>query len=275
MMSLFLSGLPQLGRIYQQQFKTWTAVTLQYRAAMIIWLIGIVIEPVVYLVVWTTVARASGGEVNGFAPADFAAYFIVSMVTNHLTFTWHMWEYDWRIRQGELSAMLLRPLHPIHADFAENLAYKVITLLVVVPTTIALILIFRPTLHLTWINGLAFIPALIFAFSIQFLWGWALAMVAFWTTRVNAVIRMYFLGKIFLAGQLAPIALLPSVLQTLATWSPYRWMLAFPVEVLMGRVPLESLGWGLLAQGVWTILGVVVVKLVWQAGIKRYAAFGS
>lgn len=275
MINQFLAGLPQLGRIYQQHFKTMTAVHLQYRVAMIIWLIGLVIEPVVYLVVWTNVARASGGTVNGFTAADFAAYFIASMVVNHLTFTWHMWEYDYRIREGLLSPLLLRPLHPIHADFAENLSYKVITSLVMIPATIALILIFKPTFNLTPAHSLAFIPALTLAFSIQFLWGWALAMISFWTTRVNAIIRMYFLGKLFLAGQLAPIALLPVWVQNIATFSPYRWMLSFPVELLLGRANTADIWWGLLAQGFWTILGVVAVKLIWRAGVKQYAAFGA
>ncbi|MCA9972579.1 MAG: ABC-2 family transporter protein [Anaerolineales bacterium] len=270
-----LRGLPQLGRIYQQQFKTMTAVHLQYRAAVVIWLIGLVIEPVVYLVVWTNVARASGGTVNGFTESTFAAYFIVSMITNHLTFTWHFWEYDYRIREGLLSPMLLRPLHPIHADFAENLSYKVITLIVVVPTTVALTLAFQPDLVLTTRVILAYVPALVLAFSVQFLWGWALAMAAFWTTRISAIIRMYFLGKLFLAGQLAPLALLPLPLQVLASWTPYRWMLSFPVEVLLGRVPAADVWWGLAAQAAWTALGIVAVRLVWRAGIKRYAAFGA
>ena len=261
--------------IYRAHFKTWTAVQLQYRVAMIIWLIGLVIEPVVYLVVWSTVADVSGGTVGGFNRADFAAYFIASMVVNHLSFTWHMWEYDYIIRQGQLSPRLLRPFHPIHADIAENLSYKVITLFVMVPATIVLVLIFKPVYAPSTVSLLAFFPALIFAFLIQFLLGWALAMVAFWTTRTSAVTRMYFLGKFFLAGQLAPLALLPASLQTVATISPYRWMISFPVELLLGRVPPAEMGWGLLIQVVWVGLAVIIVKIIWRAGVRRYAAFGS
>lgn len=264
-----------LFEVYRQQYRTMTAVHLQYRAALIIWLIGLVIEPVVYLVVWRTVAGAGGGVVNGFTVGDFAAYFIASMVVNHLCFTWHMWEYDYRIREGLLSPMLLRPLHPIHADFAENLSYKVITMIVVIPTTLVLIVVFRPSLHPPFWAVVAFVPALVLAFSIQFLWGWALAMIAFWTTRVQAIVNVYFLGKLFLAGQLAPLVMLPPVWQTLASVTPYRWMLSFPVELLLGRVTAVAAWQGLGIQVVWTLLGVVAVKLIWRAGIKRYAAFGA
>ena len=36
-----------------------------------------VAEPVIYLVVWSTIADLSGGEVNGLTAGDFAAYYIV------------------------------------------------------------------------------------------------------------------------------------------------------------------------------------------------------
>lgn len=271
----WIRGAGHLGQIYQAQFKTMTAAQLQYRVAMVIWLIGLVIEPVVYLVVWSTVARSGGGTVGGFAPADFAAYFIASMVVNHLTFTWHMWEYDYRIREGLFSPLLLRPLHPIHADIAENFSYKLITLIVVIPTAAALVAIFQPAFNPQPWSLLLFLPALTMAFFIQFLLGWALAMAAFWTTRISAINEMYFLGKLFLAGQLAPLALLPAALQTAATILPFRWMLSFPIEVGLGRLPLQSGLWGLAAQAAWILLSILAVKVVWRAGIKRYSAFGA
>ena len=37
----------------------------QYRAATYMYLLGMVAEPVIYLVVWTTIADQSGGVVGG------------------------------------------------------------------------------------------------------------------------------------------------------------------------------------------------------------------
>jgi ABC-2 type transport system permease protein len=275
MLSKATRDLDHLAAIYYQQVKTMTAVHLQYRVAMIIWLIGIVVEPLVYLVVWTTVADASGGSVNGFAPADFAAYFIASMIVNHLTFTWHMWEYDYRIREGLLSPMLLRPFHPIHADIAENFSYKVITLLVIVPSAVALSLLFRPAFNPPTWSLLLFLPALILAFFVQFLLGWALAMAAFWTTRIMAINRTYFLGKLFLAGQLAPLALLPPFLQVAASVLPFRWMLSFPIELALGRLTFSQSLWGLFAQVIWLLLALIGVGAIWKAGVRRYSAVGA
>ena len=40
---------------------------IQYRASGMIWMLGGTLEPVIYLVVWSVVARSQGGEVAGFA----------------------------------------------------------------------------------------------------------------------------------------------------------------------------------------------------------------
>ena len=84
------------------------------------YLLGMVAEPVIYLVVWTTIAEESGGTVGGLTTGELAAYYIVwTFVRNMgLVFTPYGWE--WRIRDGELSGMLLRPLHPIHYDIAAS-----------------------------------------------------------------------------------------------------------------------------------------------------------
>ena len=147
-------SLSHLLKIYVAHFKVWIALQFQYRVAMIIWLLGLVIQPIIYMIVWANVAEANGGDVDGLTAGDFAAYFIAAMIVNHLAYTWHMWEYDYIIRQGKLSPRLLRPMHPIHADIAENISFKVLTMIVMVPTTIALILSVQSNLEsLTLVVG--------------------------------------------------------------------------------------------------------------------------
>src|SRR5438067_2430571 len=113
--------------IYRKLFATALAQHLQYRAALLIWLLGFILEPTVYMVVWSTVAQSRGGTVGTFTPAELTPYFLGSMLVNHLTFDWHFFEMEQRIRFGSFSAMLLRPLHPIHNDLAENITYKMLT----------------------------------------------------------------------------------------------------------------------------------------------------
>ncbi len=148
-----MSTLPtaQEGRLrslvdfYLTTMRTEVQTQFQYRAAIYMYLLGMVAEPVIYLVVWTTIAEESGGTVGGLTPGELAAYYIVwTLVRNmNLVFTPYGWE--WRIREGQLSAALLRPLHPIHYDVAQFAGGKFVWVLFYLPIAVALTLVFDPT----------------------------------------------------------------------------------------------------------------------------------
>ena len=267
--------LRALLRLYAQQFKTTFASMLQYRASLFIWMISSVLEPLIYLIVWSTVSNGTGGSVGGYTAGGFAAYYIAFMLVNQVTYTWIMYEYEYRIRHGSLSFALLKPVHPIHSDISDNLSSKLITLPVLLLVAGGLALIFHPTATLSLWAVLAFIPALLLAFLVRFLLEWTLALAAFWTTRVSAINQVYFVLMLFLAGQIAPLTLFPAWLQVVADVLPFRWMLGFPVELLLGRLtPLQAVE-GLGAQTAWAIASLVVIRLVWRAGVRIYSAVGS
>jgi ABC-2 type transport system permease protein len=266
---------PGMRQLYIQQFKTSLAAMLQYRASLVIWLIGHVLEPLIYLVVWTAVSASRGGSVGGYGPAEFAAYFIVLMLVNHVTYTWIMWEYEYRVRHGSLSLALLRPVHPIHSDIADNVSSKVVTLPLILAAAVVLALLFRPALSPAPWAIAAFLPALLLAFMVRFLLEWTLALAAFWTTRVSAVNQAYYIALLFFSGQMAPLTLLPRPLQLAAAVLPFRWTTSFPVELLLGRVSFPDALLGLGVQCVWLGLCLLLLRMVWRAGLRVYTAVGA
>jgi ABC-2 type transport system permease protein len=269
------SEIRHLFRLYGQQFKTTFASMVQYRASLVIWMISQVLEPLIYLIVWSTVSNGSGGSVGGYTARGFAAYYLVFMVVNQFTYTWIMWEYEYRVRQGYLSFALLKPVHPIHSDISDNLSSKLLTLPIILIVAGIMALIFRPTASMTLWSGLVFIPALILAFLVRFLVEWTLALAAFWTTRVNAINQVYFVMMLFLAGQIAPLSLFPAWIQTIANILPFRWMLGFPVQLLLGQLtPVQTLE-GLVAQVAWVIASLVLLRVAWRAGVRVYSAVGG
>jgi ABC-2 type transport system permease protein len=261
--------------LYRTLGRVSIAVQLQYRASGVIWMIGSVLEPTIYLVVWSTVARGQGGSAGGYAPEDFAAYFLVQMFVSHLTFSWIMHEFQYRIQQGDFNMLLLRPVHPIHGDVADNLAYKLVMLVVMLPAAVALALLFRPRFDVEPWAAALFVPALVLAFAVRFLCEWSLALAAFWTTRTSAVNQTYFALHAFLSGRVAPMALLPGVLQTSAGLLPFYWMIAFPVELLLGRLTPAEAWRGLAFQALWVAAALALLSALWRIAVRRYSAVGA
>lgn len=271
--------LPEPLRTYadvlRAQFSASLAVQFQYRAAQVIWLLFFVLQPVLYLSIWSTVARASGGQVGGYEPRELAGYFLCSMWLIHLTFNGVLVFFEARVRRGDFSPLLLRPIHPIVADIADNLAYKALTLPLLGVATIGLVAAFRPLVAPPGWVVVAGAPALALAFVVRFVTTWIVALSAFWLTRTHAVIQAYLLLLLFLGGQAAPLSVLPGWAQTIAWWSPLRWMLAFPTELLIGRLTPAEAVTGLGMQLLWAAASLLLLRCCWRAAARRYTAVGG
>lgn len=262
-------------RLYGSLMRIAILTNLQYRASGLIWMIGMILEPVIYLIVWSSIARSGGEELAGFDARDFAAYYLVFFLCTHVTFSWIMEVFQYRVQQGTLSFELLRPVHPIHEDLADNVGYKLVMLVVLLPAAAALYFTFEPRFTPVGWSLALFVVALPLGFFVRFLVEWSLALSAFWTTRTTAVNRAYYSVLLFLSGRVAPIALLPVWLADTARALPFYWMVGFPVELALGRLtPTEALR-GIGTQVVWVAVALAMLSLLWRAATRRYAAVGQ
>ena len=260
--------------LYAGHFRVTLIRYMAYRVELVIWLISMILQPVVFLVVWQTAAGGLGGVLNGFTRTDLAGYFILAMLVNHLTMSWLMFEWDGRVRNGDLSYLLLRPHHVIHRDLGENITFKTATAPVMLLTAAGLTLFFGPTVQTDLTAALAFVPALLLAYALRFTSDWTAAMGALYTERVEAVNVVYFFVLLLFSGQMAPLPLLPETIQSVAAFLPFRWMIDFPVRLAMGRLTTPEIWTGLMAQAGWVAALTMIRLLVWSHGLKRYTAVG-
>jgi ABC-2 type transport system permease protein len=261
--------------VYREQLKIEVALRMQYRVQTLLIMLQMAVEPIVYLVVWRTVASVNGGEVNGFSDSTLATYYIIFTFMRQFVAAPSMWLVESRIREGFMSVMLLHPVHPIHIDIADNIGYKVFLSLALIPILIVMAFLFEAQFTTPWWVWLLFIPAACLGAAIRFIAQYALEMIGFWTTRLDAIWQMYSISQTFFGGTLAPLALLPAPLLTIASFLPFRWMLSFPIELAMGRLSTQEIIGGFIVQILW-LLGVIGLMLVlWRVGVKRYSAVGG
>jgi ABC-2 type transport system permease protein len=258
--------------IYIAEARIAIAEQLQYRVSNYMYMLGMIAEPVIYLVVWSTIAIQQGGSVGGYTPGAFAAYYIVwTLVRNiNIVFTPYGWE-D-RIREGRLSAQLLRPLFPIVEDLGFFLGWKPVVVLLWLPIALFLSLVFRPELSPSLLQVGVFAVSLLGAYLIRSLNQSSLGLITFWTTRVGPIFQLYIAAELLLSGRLVPMTLMPAWVQTLASFLPFQWTFGFPIEALVGHLTNEQLLGGLLAQLFWIVVGSILVRVVWRFAIRHYSA---
>ena len=273
------AGFPYMLSVYRASLKASINQMLQYRFSILIWAVWGFVGPLISLAVWSAVTDSRGGSVvrqgASYTRADFAAYFLVFMIIGHLIMSWDAFEFAFRIRDGALSPRLLRPIHPIHTDVSYNLAFKLTTSAMLMPVWILLFIALKPTPPAS-LGALALaVPAIVLAGICRYIWQYALAVIAFWTTRVEAINQLYFMLDAFLGGRIAPLALMPGLLGAVALYSPFRSMGSFPVDLALGRLSGNEIATGFLLQIVWTTAGIVLFRRLWASGIRQYSAVGA
>lgn len=263
-------------RIYQRLWQVNWAEQWQYRANLMMYLLYWLVSPIVYLAVWTTIA-ASQGSVNGLDANDFITYYMTLLLVDQLTsdITIHIFAY--KIQDGSLSGELLRPIHPILTNaLMNNIAFKALTFIVLIPVWLVLFLLFQPDYSGVTLQSLLLaVPALILGFAINFLFGAGITCLAFWTTRVYSLMEFWGALRILFSGQFVPLTLMPPVIQTLAGYLPFQLTLYFPIELILGRMAPADIQRNFALAGVWLLVGIAFFWTVWREGVRRFSAVGA
>ena len=251
----------------QQQF--------QYRTANYFWMLGMVAEPVIYLVVWTTIADQQGGSVQGLTAGYFAAYYIVWTLVRNMNIVFGAPFWEERIREGELNKDLLRPVLPLHYDIAFFAGWKVVVIVLWIPLAIGLSLVFDPVLDPRLLEIAVFAVAIWGAYLLRTMFQEALGMLCFWTTRGAAIFDLWMMTELLLSGRLVPLPLMPDWVQDVSRFLPFQWAFFFPIEALVGDLSNDELLRGLGAQLLWILIGLAIFRVAWKHAIRRYSAVGG
>ncbi|MEJ7652557.1 MAG: ABC-2 family transporter protein [Chloroflexia bacterium] len=217
----------------------------------------------------------SQGAIELRADAASSAYYLIFMVVNHLTGSIEIHTVGYEIQNGDLSARLLLPVHPGLRSLASNVGYKAIGIFVLVPTVLLLAAIFRPEFDTTAPMVALGVVSTLIAALLQFLVGYSVALLSFWITRADAVMQLNSMFLLLLAGQIAPIALLPDGLRQAANVLPYRYMLSLPGELFTGTLNASAAAAGLGIQCLWLVAAWFLVRAVWRRGVYHYSAVGG
>lgn len=251
---------------------TWLS-WMEQRSFFFLVAFGWMVPPLIYLFVWSTAAGDT--NVAGMTRDGFVVYYLALIFVNQVTYSQANWTVGDMIRMGDFNRLLLYPMSPVYNTLASEIAGKAVMLSFVVPVTLGIGLLLRPEIALDAAGLAAFIPALLLAWLLRFLWGYWLALLAFWLTRADALLALQD-GLIFvLAGQLAPVAVLPGVIHTLAVILPFRYMIGFPVEVLLGQLAADELLLGFGLQVGWLLAAFVLFRFFWRRGVRHYEAVGG
>jgi ABC-2 type transport system permease protein len=257
-------------------------VTLEYRAAFLIYMLNTVAGPVVMLAVWLAVS--AHGVPLPYDRSQLVTYYLMLGIVVMLTGNWAASYVAQSIRTGKISPLLLRPAPVILDYLGNNLGEKIIKLPLLLPLIVVAALLFREgSAGAGWGLQLPADPLLwlLFAFSLPpaaalaFLLDFVVGTLAFWLEDVSGLLRVKAVAGAFLEGQVIPLALFPPQLAPILAAQPFRYVVSFPLEILAGQLRPEEITWGFAAQLGYCVALALTYRLLWRRGLGVYAAAGA
>jgi ABC-2 type transport system permease protein len=259
-------------RAYPQLLRTGFAGAVAYRAEFLIWMFSTNM-PLVMLAIWAAVARS--GPVGSYTQRGFTAYYLITLLVRVLTGSWVVWEMTMEIRSGTLALRLLRPLHPLLAYSAENLAAVPMRAFVALPVIAILLWNARAELTHDPVLWLLLVPAMFAAWLLTFLVMALIGTLGLWFESATSLFEAWLGISAILSGYLIPLDLFPEGVRRVAMVLPFRFLLSFPVELALGKVGRADALLLLSAQWSYVAVALLATRTVWRAGLKRYAAYGG
>jgi ABC-2 type transport system permease protein len=263
----------RVARAFPTLLRVGFAEAVAYRAELLVWMLTTTM-PLVMLALWTAVAR--DGQFGRFRSADFVAYYLAALIVRTLTSCWVVWEMNQEIRTGTLSMRLLRPVHPFLAYAAQHLAAVPLRAAIALPIAGVMLVATSGSRLPTDPVVIALIPIILAgSWLITYISQTILGSLAMMMERSVAVWEIWMGFFAVMSGYLVPLELMPRWIAVTADWLPFRYMLGFPVEVMIGMADRAQALRGVASQAGMIVALVVGSTLMWRRGLRRFEAYGA
>ncbi len=264
-------------RKYLHVINTGIQNTMTYRANFLFRATFGLIPLMATIYLWRTI-YANKGKVGDYTLAGMISYYLLVTIVDVFTaVTDDDWQIAGDIREGTINQFLLKPIdylvYRLSLFFAGRLVYLAVA---VIPLGLFIFWLREYfVLPASKTNFLCFIFSLALTGLLQFFMSYTMALLAFWVLEVSTFIFIVFAFEYMAGGHLFPLNILPPAVEQALNFTPFPYLLFFPVSIYLGQTNGSALWLGMFVQSLWVVLFYFVARFVWKRGIRKYAAFGG
>lgn len=233
--------------------------------------------PVIALVMLWNALFEGRSEVNGFTQSMMITYIISARFINIILLPNFFFDVTSEIQNGSLTTYLSKPLSYLSFWFFRTLGSKSKNLLFILIPMIVLSVYLNINVigNINTFQLMLFLIALIFAYIIYFQIFMVISLMSFWFYDISSWFYTLMLTIELLAGTIIPVSLFPAFMKNFMYLLPFKYLVDFPVETLIGKLDSNTVISGLAWQVVWVLILLVLLKLLWKVGIRKFEANGG
>lgn len=234
---------------------------------------------VTQIFLWGAIFTAISDErIAGYDYHDFVAYYLLTMLSRAFSSMPGLASgISEEIRNGTVKKYLIQPIDMVGFLLMKRIAHKLVYY-TVAAGPFALVFFLCRDYFPGWPEPpvlVAFITSLVMAFLLGFFLESTIGMIGFWFLEVSSLLFVYMLFNFFFSGHMFPIDMLPGGLQTFVKLLPLQYLAYFPAAVFLGKVQGPELVHGMWLQAGWLAAFIVINRVMFARGVRRYSGFGG
>jgi ABC-2 type transport system permease protein len=265
-------------RRYRRFTRNSVSRLLSYRANVLLYIFGSILQTVVLFYLWRAVYSSSGeASLHGFSFPEMVFYLVATTATLAVTRVDAGELIADEVREGSIAMNLVRPIDyrcRVFFDALGTSAYNMV--FVGLPAIVALLLIGAS--YAGEAPRLAMAPfglALLSSFLLNFVYSFCFGLLAFVTTNMWGMARLEMVVATLLSGGLIPLVFFPDWLRGVAGFLPWASMAYVPVMALLGKLEGVGLLRALALQAAWILFFWWLSGFAWDRLLRRLAVNGG
>ena len=273
-------------RVWWMILKTSLGERLVYRGdfalGTLMRFLPIITQIFLWYAVFDSIGAAEGDdptEIGGFRFRDMVAYYLLAMIARAFSSMPGLASgIAMQIREGEVKRFLIQPIDLIGFLLLTRIAHKLAYYAIAVAPFALVFFLARSFFVDGWPSlpvFIAFCGSLVMGFLIGFFLEAAIGMIGFWFLEVSSLLFVIMLFSFFLSGHMFPLTMLPESVLWFVNLLPFKYLAYFPAAIFLGKIPEEDLAMEMCIEAAWLAFFIVLCRIAYARGIRRYSGFGG
>lgn len=249
--------------------------SLTYRFEVITVLSTNLVMMLATIFLWKTAFNGIN-SVSGINEAQMVTYAILSSILSAILSFEVEGNLNSNIRDGNIAIDLLKPVSLLGKYFAEDIGGFITNLINrLLPLIIIVSLFIKIVPPVNFIYFVLFICSVIFCYILLWSMDAIFGIMAFWLMDIgnlagikNAFIRL-------LSGSIIPIWFFPKRLQNVFSFLPFQYTYQTCLSIYIGKLSVTQAIEAIGVQGIWAILLMMLVYLLWKKASKSIQVQGG
>ena len=252
---------------------------MQYRLNFMLGLISIIFPITIQIYIWNAVYCGKvDGVVYGFSYKQMILYTLLSaIVSKFIASDGFEGEINQDIKDGGLSKFLVKPVSYSKYRLSCSIGKKTPQIITITILLITVLIVSSYVLEqaLEPFRVIGFFISICLAILLNLLHVYCISAAAFWINDAGSFFHIASLVVNVFSGGVFPLEIFGSTLNHFFNYLPYKYTIYYPVIIVNGRLEsyriIEILG----VQIFWIVVLILLSKILWKRGMKKYNAIGG